>query len=57
LPNQGSPEGKKKPHHLREWIAMLAVIEGHPNVDAVVFYILACAILTVTLYRHHRKTP
>jgi len=35
---------------------MLALIEGHPNVDAIVFYILATAILTVTLYRHHRKT-
>lgn len=35
---------------------MLALIEGHPNVDAIVFYILATAILTVTLYRHHRRT-
>jgi hypothetical protein len=36
---------------------MLALIEGHPNIDAVIFYLLASAILTVTLYRHHRKTP
>jgi len=35
---------------------MLALIEGHPNVDAILFYVLAAAILTVTLYRHHRKT-
>ena len=33
---------------------MLAVIEGPPNV--VIFYIVATAVLSVTLYRHHRKT-
>jgi hypothetical protein len=36
---------------------MLALIEGHPNIDAVIFYILASALLTVTLYRYHRRTP
>ena len=36
---------------------MLALIEGHPNIDAVIFYIVACAALTVTLYRYHGKTP
>jgi hypothetical protein len=35
---------------------MLALIEAHPNIDAVIFYIVAAAILTVSLYRHHRKT-
>jgi hypothetical protein len=35
---------------------MLALIEAHPNIDVIVFYILATAILTATLYRHHRKT-
>lgn len=35
---------------------MLALIEGHPNVDVIVFYILASSILTLILYRHHRKT-
>ena len=35
---------------------MLALIEGHPNIDVVIFYIVATAVLTVTLYRHHRKT-
>jgi hypothetical protein len=35
---------------------MLALIEGHPNIDAIIFYILASAVLTVTLYRYHRKT-
>jgi len=39
-----------------EWIAMLALIEGHPNIDVIIFYIIATAVLTVTLYRHHRKT-
>jgi hypothetical protein len=36
---------------------MFAVIEAHPNIDAVIFYVLATVILTVTLYRHHRKVP
>ena len=34
---------------------MLALIEGHPNVDVINFYILASALLTFILYRHHRK--
>ena len=32
---------------------MLALIEGHPNVDAIIFYILASAFLGLILYRHH----
>jgi hypothetical protein len=36
---------------------MLALIQGHPNIDAVIFYLLFGAILTMTLYRVHRKTP
>ena len=35
---------------------MLALIEGHPNVDVMIFYIIATAVLTIALYRHHRKT-
>ena len=35
---------------------MFALIEGHPNVDVIIFYIIAAAVLTFTLYRHHRKT-
>ena len=35
---------------------MFALIEGHPNIDVIIFYILASAVLTVTLYRHHKKT-
>ena len=34
---------------------MLALVEGHPNIDALIFYILASAILATILYRHHRK--
>jgi len=34
---------------------MLALIEGHPNIDVVIFYIVATAVLSVTLYRHHLK--
>ena len=36
---------------------MLALIQGHPNIDVIVFYIVATALLTMTLYRYHRKTP
>jgi hypothetical protein len=36
---------------------MLALIESHPNIDAIIFYIFASALLTLILYRHHRKTP
>ena len=35
---------------------MLALVEGHPNIDVIIFYIIASAILAVTLYRHHQKT-
>ena len=35
---------------------MLALIEAHPNVDVIVFYILGSALLTLILCRHHRKT-
>ena len=34
---------------------MLALIEGHPNIDVIIFYLLASAILAVSLYRHHQK--
>jgi hypothetical protein len=35
---------------------MLALIEGHPNVDVIIFYVLASVLLTLILYRHHRRT-
>jgi hypothetical protein len=53
---QGSPGGGKEAVPSREWIAMLALIEGHPNADVIIFYILASATLAWILYRHHRKT-
>jgi hypothetical protein len=34
---------------------MLALVEGHPNIDAMVFYVLASAILAATLYYFHHK--
>ncbi len=40
----------------REWMTMLALVEGHPNIDVIVFYALASAILAATLYLfHHRQ--
>jgi hypothetical protein len=35
---------------------MLTLIEGHPNLDVIIFYVLATSLLTLLLYRHHRKT-
>jgi hypothetical protein len=34
---------------------MFALVEGHPNVDFIVFYVLASATLAVTLYYFHHK--
>jgi hypothetical protein len=53
--HQGSPEGNKKPHQTREWIAMFALVEGHPNTDIMIFYVVASAIFAFMLYRYHRK--
>jgi hypothetical protein len=39
-----------------EWNAMTALVEGHPNLDVIVFYALASVILAATLYYfHHRQ--
>jgi hypothetical protein len=53
--HQGSPEGNKKPHQTREWIAMFALVEGYPNTDIMIFYVVASAIFAFMLYRYHRK--
>jgi hypothetical protein len=35
---------------------MLALVEGHPNIDVMIFYVLATAVLAATLYFfHHRQ--
>ena len=34
---------------------MLALVEAHPNIDVMVFYVLASAILAVTLYRFNTR--
>ena len=35
---------------------MLALVEGHhPNIDVMIVYALASAILAATHYYHHRK--
>jgi hypothetical protein len=39
-----------------EWNAMIALVEGHPNLDLIVFYALASVILAAALYYfHHRQ--
>jgi hypothetical protein len=34
---------------------MFALVEGHPNIDVMIFYVFAVAILAATLYRFNRK--
>ena len=34
---------------------MLALVEAHPNIDVMIFYLLASALLAVTLRNFHRK--
>jgi hypothetical protein len=34
---------------------MIALVEGHPNIDVMVFYVFASAILAATLYYFHHK--
>jgi hypothetical protein len=36
-------------------MTMLALVEGHPNIDAIVFYVLAAAMLAAALYYFHHK--
>jgi hypothetical protein len=38
-----------------EWMMMIALLEGHPNIDVMVLYVLASAILAATLYYFHRR--
>jgi hypothetical protein len=34
---------------------MVALVEGHPNIDVIIFYVLASVLLAVTLRYFHRK--
>jgi hypothetical protein len=36
-------------------MTMLALVEGHPNIDVMGFYVLASAILVATLYYFHTR--
>jgi hypothetical protein len=54
LQAEGSPEGNKKPRQSGVG-HMFALVEGHPNFDVMIFYVLAAAILAATLYRFNRK--
>ena len=38
-----------------ERMTMFAFVEGHPNFDVMIFYLLASATLAVTLYYFHQK--
>jgi hypothetical protein len=34
---------------------VIALVEGHPNIDAMIFYVLASAILAAALYYFHNR--
>ena len=34
---------------------MLALVEAHPNIDVMIFYVLASVILVATLYHFHTR--
>jgi hypothetical protein len=34
---------------------MFALVEGHPNVDIIFFYVFASAIFALMIYRFHKK--
>jgi hypothetical protein len=34
---------------------MFALVQAHPNIDVMVFYLIASALLGVTLHYFHRK--
>jgi len=34
---------------------MLTFLEGHPNTDAMVLYVIAAVAMAMLLYRFHRK--
>jgi hypothetical protein len=36
-------------------MTMLATVEAYPNVDMMVFYVVATAIFALLLYRYHQK--
>jgi hypothetical protein len=36
-------------------MTMLALVEGHPNIDAIVLYLLLSAIVAATLYFFHTR--
>lgn len=34
---------------------MIALLKDHPNIDVIIFYLLASAILALTIFRFHRR--
>jgi hypothetical protein len=48
--------GEQEATPAKEWISMIALMAANPNLDVIVFYVLASAILAATLYYfHHRQ--
>jgi hypothetical protein len=48
-------QGGTRSHTCQGVETMIALVEGHPNIDVMVFYVLASAILAATLYYFHHK--
>jgi hypothetical protein len=36
-------------------MTMLTTVEAYPNVDMMIFYVIATAIFALLLYRYHRS--
>jgi hypothetical protein len=53
--HQRLARGEEEATPAREWMTMLALVEGHPNIDALIFYAIATAILVTALYRFYHK--
>jgi hypothetical protein len=47
--------GEEEATLTKERMTMFALVEGHPNIDVIIFYVLASAILAATLYYFHHK--
>jgi hypothetical protein len=36
-------------------MSALALLKGYPNTAMIIFYLLACAIFALVMYRYHRS--
>jgi len=48
-------QGDEEATPTKERMTMFALVEGHPKLDVIIFYVLVSAILAATLYHFHQK--